>query len=85
MKKYLSFMALAVCIASSPMLSAATPSTPVNVNWTCTTNASSSSLAADKAADLQMKDGAKSAVSAFAFAVANCRDCTKITCESNNP
>ena len=55
--------------------------TDVTSNWICTTNASSSELAADKAADEQMKTGAAAASDAFSFAQKNCRDCTKITCE----
>ena len=55
--------------------------TSMDSNWTCSTNASSSSVAADKAADKQMKT-AKSASDAFSFASQNCRDCTKITCKS---
>lgn len=57
-------------------------STSLTANWSCTTNASSSSVAADKAADDQMAQSTKSAADAFAFATQNCRDCTKITCES---
>ena len=56
--------------------------TSMDANWSCTTNASSSSVAAEKAADDQMANGTKSAADAFAFAAKNCRDCTKITCES---
>lgn len=48
--------------------------------WMCETNASSSDKAADKKADDKMKKGMKSAKSAFDFAYAHCRDCTKITC-----
>ncbi len=65
------------------MVSAAFASTTaLDANWSCTTNASSSSVAAEKAADDQMANGSKSAADAFAFAAKNCRDCTKITCES---
>jgi hypothetical protein len=53
-------------------------------NWTCTTNASSSSVASEQAADKEMQEKPKSAADAFAFASQNCRDCTKITCETNS-
>lgn len=56
-------------------------STAMDANWTCTTNASTSATDTEKDADKQMSD-AKSATEAFAFASANCRDCTKITCET---
>jgi len=49
--------------------------------WICTTNASSSDVEADKAADKQMADTGSSSAKAYAFAAQNCRDCTKITCE----
>lgn len=55
--------------------------TVMDSNWTCTTNASSATLEADKAADKQMSDKATSASAAYAFAAQNCRDCTKITCQ----
>lgn len=58
--------------------------TSLDANWTCSTNASSSSVDADKAADKEMSGTAKSAVDAYAFAAKNCRDCTKITCEAND-
>ena len=61
-----------------------TAKTAVDSNWICTTNASSSSLAADQAADKQMADTATSAANAFAFAATNCRDCTKISCSVKN-
>ncbi len=53
-------------------------------HWICTTNASSSDLAADKAADKKLADHASSASSAFANAEKNCRDCTEITCKVQN-
>lgn len=56
--------------------------TPMDANWICTTNASSSSVEADKAADDKMAKSATSAANAYAFAASNCRDCTKITCEA---
>ena len=49
--------------------------------WICTTNASSSDVEADKAADKQMADVGSSSAKAYEFAAQNCRDCTKITCE----
>lgn len=68
-------------IASATMASTATS---LDANWTCKTNASSSSMESDKAADRKMSETAKSAADAYAFASTNCRDCTKITCEANN-
>lgn len=65
-------------ITASTSMAAA--STGMDTNWICTTNASSSSVDADKAADDQMAKTAASAQDAFSFAAANCRDCTKITC-----
>ncbi|TAL64460.1 MAG: hypothetical protein EPN84_03330 [Legionella sp.] len=65
-------------IASS---SFAVTTTSLDSNWTCTTNASSSDVPSDKAADKQMSETPKSASDAFALASKNCRDCTKITCE----
>jgi hypothetical protein len=62
-------------------MSFAVTTTSVDANWTCTTNASSSADAAEKAADDQMANTTKSCADAFAFAEKNCRDCTKITCE----
>jgi hypothetical protein len=62
----------------------ASAATSLDSNWTCTTNASSSDVAADKTADNQMSANAKSAADAFSFASTNCRDCTKITCEVND-
>lgn len=71
-------MIIAGMLASS--LTFALTTTSMETNWVCTTNASSSSNEADKAADKQMADTAKSATAAFGFAAQNCRDCTKITC-----
>lgn len=56
--------------------------TAMDANWICTTNASSSSVEADKAADDKMAKSSMSAADAYAFAASNCRDCTKITCKS---
>lgn len=55
--------------------------TDLNAKWVCTTNASSSDVAEDKAADDKMANTQGSAAQSFAFAAQNCRDCTKITCE----
>lgn len=55
--------------------------TDMTTSWICTTNASSSDVASDKAADEKMKTNATAASDAFSFAQKNCRDCTKITCE----
>lgn len=55
--------------------------TSLDTNWTCKTNASSSTVEADKAADKEMSEKTKSAADAFAFAAKNCRDCTEISCE----
>lgn len=50
-------------------------------NWTCTTNASSASTDAEKAADDKMaKPG--SAAKSYKNALQNCRDCTQITCQA---
>ena len=58
-----------------------TTPTSMDTKWTCTTNASGSSVKADKEADKQMKTS-KSASDAFSFAAQNCRNCTKITCKA---
>lgn len=58
--------------------------TDMNSNWVCTTNASSSDVATDKAADEQMANNKASAIKSFDFAAKNCRNCTKITCEAKN-
>ncbi|HAT2159625.1 TPA: hypothetical protein F8R78_07730 [Legionella pneumophila] len=55
--------------------------TDMKNNWICTTNASTSEVASEMAADKQMSTTSMSAAKAYAFAVENCRDCTKITCE----
>lgn len=56
-------------------------------NWMCTTNASAAETEKDKAADERMADKTKLQTSADAFRMAeqNCRDCTKITCETVTP
>lgn len=56
--------------------------TAMNAHWICTTNASSSDDVKAQEADKQMEKTQKSAADSFAFAAENCRDCTKITCES---
>ncbi|WED44008.1 hypothetical protein [Legionella cardiaca] len=66
---------------TAPATGTTTVGTSLDNNWTCSTNASSSSVAADQAADKEMSETKKSAADAFAFATKNCRDCTKITCE----
>lgn len=62
-------------------MSFAMTKTDMNSNWTCETNASSSSVDQDKMADKEMKSKFKSAADAFSFASMNCRDCTKIKCK----
>jgi hypothetical protein len=68
-----------VFLGSSTVFAAA--ATDINKNWTCTTNASSTEVATEKAADDQMANTQNSATASFEFAAKNCRDCTKITCE----
>jgi hypothetical protein len=58
--------------------------TDMDAKWICTTNASTSEVASDIAADKQMSTAALSATKAFSFAAENCRDCTKITCAAQN-
>lgn len=58
--------------------------TDLTNKWSCTTNASTASTDADKAADDKMAKNQTSAAGAFAMAAENCRDCTKITCEMND-
>jgi hypothetical protein len=70
-----------VLICSS---SFAVSKTDMEANWICTTNASTSEVAADIAADKQMSTTSTTSAKAFAFAAENCRDCTKITCEAQN-
>ena len=71
---------IGVFILGSSLSFAATQS-DMNSKWICTTNASSSEVAADKAADDKMANTQGSAMKSFASATQNCRDCTKITCE----
>lgn len=78
--KKLSILAGGCLIAlSSVGFSAAT--TDLSKQWVCTTNASSSDVAADKAADEQMKNTPGAVADAFKFASDHCRDCTEIECE----
>ncbi|TAL64011.1 MAG: hypothetical protein EPN84_04175 [Legionella sp.] len=58
--------------------------TDMEAKWICTTNASTSEVASEIAADKQMSTNALSATKAFAAASENCRDCTKITCEAQD-
>lgn len=62
----------------------ATAVTSLDKGWMCKTNASSSDVEADKMADKEMGETAKSAADSYAFAAKHCRDCTKITCEVND-
>lgn len=55
--------------------------TPMDRDWVCTTNASSSDVERDKQADEKMANTRMSVKDSFKKASANCRDCTKITCE----
>ncbi|WP_131783256.1 hypothetical protein [Legionella gresilensis] len=76
-------MAGSVAFASSSTNNQ-TPSTNMKANWICTTNASSSDIATEKAADDKMAQQKMSAEDSFKFAAKHCRDCTKITCEVQN-
>ena len=58
--------------------------TDMNNKWICTTNASTSEVASDIAADKKMSTTATSATKSYTSAVKNCRDCTNISCESQN-
>lgn len=77
MKNLLLICALAIATPAAFAVS----TTDMSTKWACTTNASSSEVAADKTADEQMANGVGSAADMFAMAAKNCRDCTKITCE----
>lgn len=83
MKGILSLVLSGLVLVSTSGFAADTK-TSLDSKWICSTNASSASTDADKATDKQMSDTAKSAADAYAFAAANCRDCTKITCEVND-
>lgn len=81
MKGVLALLAGSILVfGASVSIADTTTKTQMGKNWTCSTNASSSSLANDQAADKEMTK-AKSAAAAYAFAAKHCRDCTKITCE----
>lgn len=82
MKNIFNLLVGSVLILGTTGVIAADTKTSLDKNWVCSTNASSSSVAADTSADEQMENSAKSAADAFAFASQNCRDCTKITCET---
>lgn len=58
--------------------------TDMDAKWICTTNASTSEVATDIAADKRLSTSATSASKAYSMAAENCRDCTKITCEAQN-
>ena len=71
---------LAILVLSSSTVFAASQ-TDMTKNWICTTNASTSDVAAQKAADEQMSKAKGSAAAGFNNATQNCRDCTTITCK----
>lgn len=77
-------MKMTTLVITSALFAATTAyagNTDLTSNWICTTNASSSDVQADKAADQQMADKAQAIADAFSMASQHCRDCTKITCE----
>lgn len=80
----ISSMLMGVGLAFVFSASFANSTTSLDSNWRCTTNASTSSVASEKAADEQMANNKTSAANAFAMAQKNCRDCNKITCELND-
>ena len=82
MKRISLLLATGLIFAASTSI--AVTVTSLDKNWTCSTNASSSSLSADKAADKDMSETPRSAYEAYSMASKNCRDCTKITCEAND-
>ncbi|HHF7350065.1 TPA: hypothetical protein ACPSKE_003284 [Legionella feeleii] len=71
-----------LAVASTCLVAGST--TDMSKDWTCTTNASSATTDADKAADDKLANTKDSATSSFSSAAQNCRDCTKITCEVSN-
>jgi hypothetical protein len=75
-------IALSLCFFSVFSI-AASSKTDLDTNWSCTTNASSASTDADKAADNRMANEKAPVKKAFSLAAENCRDCTKITCEAS--
>ena len=68
----------------SSSISFAASKTDMQSKWICKTNASSSDVASDKAADDKMAHFEGSAAQSFSYAAENCRDCTKITCKAKN-
>jgi hypothetical protein len=83
MKKILFALSFLI-INSGPAIAVSNqPPTSLDEKWTCTTNASSSDIDADKTADDYMAQAQGSASKTFDFAASNCRDCTRITCESH--
>ena len=71
-------------MALSSLNFAAAAHSDLQKNWACTTNASSSEVAADKTADDKMAKTKGSASKSFSYAEKHCRDCTKITCEQSS-
>lgn len=71
-------------LISGSSFAVAASATDMTTKWICTTNATSSSMAADKEADDQMAKTSGSAADSFAYATKYCRDCTKITCEAKD-
>lgn len=82
--KRISSLLVGTTLILASSISMATAVTSLDSNWTCSTNASSSSVESDKAADKDMSEKHRSAAAAYAQAAKNCRDCTKITCEAND-
>ena len=72
------------CLILSSSVGFAATATDLNSKWICTTNASSSDVAEEKAADDKMANTQGSAAQSFAFAAQHCRDCNKITCEAKD-
>ncbi|KTD57038.1 hypothetical protein Lsan_2660 [Legionella santicrucis] len=77
-----------VATAADDTTSTQQTNTPTNTQannpgmWICTTNASSATSGSpEEQADKTMANNATNGNSAFDFALKNCRDCTKITCE----
>jgi len=82
MKTTIKTITFSLLLATASFATNAASLTDLNAKWTCTTNASSSDNADEKAADDHMKNTKGAAADSFAFAAKNCRDCTKITCEA---
>ena len=83
MKGIINLIIAGVFVLATTTSMAATK-TGLDLNWICTTNASSSDLKAEQAADTKMGKTEKSASGAFAVALKHCRDCTKITCKAQS-